>query len=151
MESESWPTHWPRCQLLLELARQYTETGRTHGCHKLLARIEDWRSRMPMAPDLVFSFLSELCYATWLLSREEQGEARHHVAQAARKAQQIEVLLQRQRHLEARQRASHLRRQSAQLQDKVGDLLRRSQQLLVRSLAARGPLHPLYLVPRPAG
>ncbi|HEX3556883.1 MAG TPA: hypothetical protein VIA62_26970 [Thermoanaerobaculia bacterium] len=133
---------WPRCHLLLELALQYSATGRTHGCDKLMARIEEGRARLDGAPDLVLSFLNELSYAIWLLSRNERGEARHHVTQARRKATQIEVLLQRLRCSAARERGHRLCRRSAELQARVPELLRRSAQLLSRSLAVRGPIRP---------
>ena len=153
MDTVAWAMEWPRCHLLLELALQYSATGRTHGCDKLMSRIEEGRARLGGAPDLVFSFLSELSYATWLLGRNERGEARHHVTQAARKAMQVEVLLQRLRHSAARERGLHLRRRSAELQAKVPELLRRSAQLLSRSLAVRGPIRPLpaRLASRSAG
>jgi hypothetical protein len=143
MEPEAWARDWPRHQLLLELASQYTLRGRTQGSRKLLARLEEWRERMAGAPDLVLSFVNELCYAVWLLSRDERREARHHVVQASHKARQVEVLLQSRHHAEARERGSHLCRRSAALQAKVHDLLQRSEQLLAQSLAVRGPLRPL--------
>ncbi len=120
MEPGSWARDWPRCQLLLELASQYTLTGRTQGSHKLLSRLEEWRDRMGAgAPDLALSFVNELCYATWLLTREERGEARHHVVQAARKARQIEALLQGYQRSEIRQKGAHLRQRSAELHTKA--------------------------------
>jgi hypothetical protein len=143
MEPEAWARNWPRHQLLLELASQYTLRGRTQGSHKLLARLEDWRDRMAGAPDLVLSFVNELCYAVWLLSRDEHREARHHVVTATHKARQVEALLQRLQHAEARELGAQLRRRSAGLQEKIHELLRRSEQLLARSLAARGPIRPL--------
>jgi hypothetical protein len=143
MELEAWTRDWPRHQLLLELASQYTLRGRTQGSHKLLARLEDWRDRMAGAPDLVLSFVNELCYAAWLLTRDERGEARHHVVAATHKARQVEVLLQRLHHAEVRALGAHLRRRSAGLQEKIHGLLQRSDQLLARSLAVRGPIRPL--------
>lgn len=143
MELEAWARDWPRHQLLLELASQYTLRGRTQGSRKLLARLEEWRDRMAGAPDLVLSFVNELCYAVWLLSRDEHGEARHHVVQASHKARQVKFLLQRLHHAEVHALSSRLCRRSAELQAKVHDLLQRSEQLLARSLAIRGPIRPL--------
>jgi hypothetical protein len=132
MELETWARDWPRHQLLLELASQYTLRGRTQGSRKLLARLEEWRDRMAGAPDLVLSFVNELCYAVWLLSRDERGEARHHVVQASRKARQVESLIQRLQHMKARERGARLRQRSIQLQAKVRNLLQLSEQLLAR-------------------
>src|SRR5436305_7996751 len=110
MDTVAWAMEWPRCHLLLELALQYSATGRTHGCDKLMSRIEEGRALLGGAPDLVFSFLREVSYATWLLRRNERGEARHHVTEAARKALQVEVLRQPLRHSAARERALPPRR-----------------------------------------
>jgi hypothetical protein len=138
MEPESWTRDWPRCQLLLELASQYTLTGRTQGSHKLLARLEGWRERMGVsAPDVVLSFINELCYATWLLTREERGEAQHHIVQASHKARQIKILFQRQQRQEIRERGALLCRRSDELRAKVQGLLQRSMQLIAQSLEVR--------------
>lgn len=143
MEAVTWIEDWPRYRLLLELASQYTLTGGAQGSRKLLARLEQWRDRMAGAPDLVLSFVNELCYATWLLTRDRRGEARHHVVAATHKVRQVEALLQRLQHAEARELGAQLRRRSAGLQEKIHGLLRRSNQLLARSLAVRGPIRPL--------
>jgi hypothetical protein len=133
MDSGTWTSEWPRCALLLELALRYTTTGRTHGCGKLTARLEESRARMTGAPMLVHSLLSELCYVSWLLHRGDLATARHHALEAKRKARQVEDLLRWQRCLEARERGSALRRHSQQIQEKIHNLLARSDRLLARS------------------
>jgi hypothetical protein len=144
MDSANWAREWPRCQLLLELASQYTLSGRSQGCDKLIARLESWRGRMRDAPVAVHSLLSELSYVAWLLRDKQLKAARHHIAEAARKAAQIEILIQRMQCTDARARGAHLRRRSIELQDAVHELLERSALLLSRCRAARG------LLPLPA-
>jgi hypothetical protein len=129
----AWVKEWPKCVLLLELALSYVSSGRTQGCDKLTARLEEWRARMAGAPTPVHTFLSELCYVTWLLGRGDYEAARHHASQAQGKARDIGRLLERQQLVEARNHASSLRRRSQQLQSKVSDLLARSEALLLRS------------------
>ena len=80
---------------------------------------------MEDAPSAVHMFLSELCYVSWLLGRGDIETARHHAAEAGRKAQKIGDLLQRQRCSEARRHASNLRQRSRHLQRRVEDLLAR--------------------------
>jgi hypothetical protein len=138
MESAHWAREWPRCQLLLELASQYTVSGRSQGCDKLIARLESWRTRMRDAPVAVHSLLSELSYVAWLLRDQQLKAARHHIGEATRKAAQIEVLIHRMQCTDARDRGAHLRRRSAELQDAVHELLERSALLLSRCRAARG-------------
>ncbi len=92
---------------------------------------------MEDAPSAVHTFLSELCYVSWLLGRGDITVARHHAAAAGRKAQEIGDLLQRQRCSEARRHASNLRRRSRHLQRKVEDLLARSELLLMKSSILR--------------
>jgi hypothetical protein len=133
MDTGAWVREWPKCVLLLELALSYTSTGRTQGCEKLTARLEEWRTQMTGAPQAVHTFLSELCYATWLLGRGDHETARHHASQAQLKADDIGRLLERLHFVEARNHASSLRRHSRQLQAKVQELLARSEVLLQRS------------------
>jgi hypothetical protein len=133
MDSVDWGPEWSRCLLLLELATRYAASGHTEGCGKLTHRLEEWRVRMEEAPSAVHSFLSELCYVSWLLGRGDLATARHHVAAAGKKAQAIDDLLRRQRCSEARRHASNLRRRSRHLQRRVEDLLARSELLLMQS------------------
>ncbi|HTG35960.1 MAG TPA: hypothetical protein VLB76_23790 [Thermoanaerobaculia bacterium] len=137
MDSADWGPEWSRCLLLLELATRYAASGRTEGCGKLTHRLEEWRVRMEDAPSAVHTFLSELCYVSWLLGRGDLATARYHAAAAGRKAQEIGDLLRRQRCSEARRYASNLRRRSRQLQRRVEDLLVRSELLLMKSSILR--------------
>jgi hypothetical protein len=137
MDSADWSPEWSRCLLLLELATRYAISGRREGCGKLTRRLEEWRVRMEDAPSAVHTFLSELCYVSWLLGRGDLATARQHAAAAGRKAQEIGDLLQRQRCSEARRHAANLRRRSRNLQRKVEDLLVRSELLLMRSSILR--------------
>jgi hypothetical protein len=137
MDSADWGPEWSRCLLLLELATRYAVSGRTEGCEKLTHRLEEWRVRMEDAPSAVHTFLSELCYVSWLLGRGDLATARHHAAAAGRKAQEIGGLLQRQRCNEARRHASNLRRRSRHLQRRVEDLLARSELLRMKSSILR--------------
>ena len=137
MDSADWGLEWPRCLLLLELATRYAISGRTEGCEKLTHRLEEWRVRMEGAPSAVHTFLSELCYVSWLLGRGDITVARHHAAAAGRKAQEIGDLLQRQKCSEVRRHASNLRRRSRHLQRRAEDLLARSELLLMKSSILR--------------
>jgi hypothetical protein len=137
MDSADWGPEWSRCLLLLELATRYAMSGRTEGCQKLTHRLEEWRVRMEGAPGAVHTFLSELCYVSWLLGRGDIATARHHATAAGRKAREIGDLLQRQRCSEARRHASNLRRRSRHLQRKVEDLLVRSELLIMKSSILR--------------
>ncbi|HEY4587574.1 MAG TPA: hypothetical protein VII86_00010 [Thermoanaerobaculia bacterium] len=106
-------------------------------------RLEDWRRRMEEAPPSVHALLSELCYVCWLLGRGNLAMARHHVAEAQRKADNISRLLRRWQREEIRRDASILRRQSRQLQLRSRDLRERSDLLLAQSsLLRRGPASP---------
>ena len=143
MGTADWAAEWPRCLLLLELAAHYAESGRSQGCARLKDRLEEWRRRMEEAPPSVHVLLSELCYVCWLLGRGNLAMARHHVAEAQRKAEQIGRLLQRWQREEIRRDASILRRQSRQLRLQSRDLRERSDFLLAQSsLLRRGPASP---------
>jgi hypothetical protein len=96
MDAGTWVREWPKCILLLELALSYASTGRTRGCEKLTSRLEEWRVRMTSAPQAVHTFLSELCYVSWLLGRGDHETARHHALEAQQKARDIGRLLERQ-------------------------------------------------------
>lgn len=133
MDLADWGPKWPRCLLLLELTTRYTVSGRTQDCGKLTHRLEEWRVQMEGAPSPVHTLLSELCYVSWLLGRGELATARHHVAAAGKKAQEIGYLIQRQQCIEARRHSSILRRRSRQLQRRIEDLLARSDLLLMKS------------------
>lgn len=137
MDPVDWGPEWSRCLLLLELATRYAASGHTEGCGKLTRRLEEWRVRMEDAPSAVHTFLSELCYVSWLLGRGDLATARHHAAEAEKKARTIGDLLQRQRCSEARRHASSLRWRSRQLQRRVEDLLARSELLLMKSSILR--------------
>ena len=137
METPSWAKEWPRCVLLLKLALSYASTGRTQGCEKLTARLEEWRARMDGAPSLVQVLLRELCHVSWLLGRGDLAAARHHASQAEGKAREVELLLQRLKLAEARSHASGLRRRSLHLQSRVHELLARSNGLLARCYELR--------------
>ena len=137
MDPVDWGPEWSRCLLLLELATRYAATGHTEGCGKLTHRLEEWRVRMENAPSSVHTFLSELCYVSWLLGRGDLATARHHAAEAGKKARVIDDLLQRQRCNEARRHAANLRRRSRLLQRRVEDLLARSELLLMKSSMLR--------------
>ncbi|HKI03023.1 MAG TPA: hypothetical protein VKK31_13690 [Thermoanaerobaculia bacterium] len=132
METE-WAKEWPKCVLLLKLSLSYAATGRTHGCEKLTDRLEEWRTRMAGAPSLVQILLRELCHVSWLLGRGDLVAARHHAAQAERKAREVEILLQRQKFADARSQASGLRRRSEHLRSRVRELLARSNEVLLRA------------------
>jgi hypothetical protein len=143
MDTAAWAADWPRCLLLLELAARYAESGRAHGCARLKDRLEDWRRRMEEAPPSVHALLSELCYVCWLLGRGDLATARHHAAEAQRKAKEIGRLLRRWQREEIRRDASILRRQSRQLQLRSRDLRERSDLLLAQSsLLRRDPASP---------
>jgi len=137
MDAGGWVREWPKCVLLLELALSYASTGRTQGCEKLTARLEEWRVRMAGAPQAVHTFLSELCYTAWLLGRGDSETARHHASEAQQKARDIGRLVEQQHLVEARNRSSSLRRHSEQLQARVHELLTHSEKLLQRSRALR--------------
>jgi hypothetical protein len=124
---------WPRCVLLLKLAKSYASTGRTQGCEKLTVRLDEWRTRMAGAPPIVQLLLRELSHVAWLLGRGDLKAARHHASQAERKAREVEALLQKLQLVAARSRGSILRRRSLHLQAKVRELLSRSNGLLLRS------------------
>lgn len=132
METASWASEWPRCVLLLKLTLSHASTGRAQGCEKLTARLEEWLTRMEEAPSLVQVLLRELCHVSWLLGRGDVAAARHHAAQAERKAREVETLLERLKLVQARSRGSGLRRRSLQLQSRVHELLARSDGLLAR-------------------
>jgi hypothetical protein len=102
---------------------------------------------MREAPVAVHSLLSELAYVAWLLRDQQLKAARHHIVEAARKAAQIEILIQRMQCTDARDRGARLRRRSVELQDAVHELLERSALLLSRARAARGLL-PLLTAQR---
>jgi hypothetical protein len=131
---DGWASDWPRCLLLLELATRYAESGRAHGCAKLKDRLEEWRRRMEDAPPAVHALLSELCYVCWLLGRGELAPARHHVAEAHRKAREISLLMRGWRRQEIRREASVLRHRSQQLRMEARDA--REQSELLRALSA---------------
>jgi hypothetical protein len=137
MGTTAWTAEWPRCLLLLELAARYAKSGRSEGCAKLKDRLEEWRRRMEDAPPPIHSLISELCYVCWLLGRGELATARHHVAEAQRKAEEIGWLIQGWQCEEARRGASNLRRRSWQLQRRARDLRERSELLLAQSAALR--------------
>jgi hypothetical protein len=124
---------WPRCVLLLKLATSYASTGRTQGCEKLTARLDEWRTRMAGAPPIVQLLLRELSHVAWLLGRGDLKAARHHASQAERKAREVEALLQKLQLVAARSRGSILRRRSGHLRARVRELLSRSNGLLLRS------------------
>jgi hypothetical protein len=96
---------WPRCVLLLKLATSYASTGRTQGCEKLTARLDEWRTRMAGAPPIVQLLLRELSHVAWLLGRGDLKAARHHASQAERKAREVEALLQKLQLVAARSRS----------------------------------------------
>jgi hypothetical protein len=137
MDTAAWASDWPRCLLLLELAGRYAESGRANGCAKLKGRLEDWRRRMEDAPPPIHSLLSELCYVCWLLGRGDLATARHHMAEAQRKAREIGGLLRQWRREEIRRDASYVRRRSRQLQLKARDLQERSELLIAQSAVLR--------------
>ena len=137
MESADWVPRWPRCLLLLKLATLYTVSGRTQDSEKLKDRLDEWRVHMDGAPSLVHLLLSELCYVSWLLRQGDLAAARHHVAEAERKATEVEHLLLHLRYTEARREASGLRRRSRQLQERIQELLERSDRLLKQSHGLR--------------
>ena len=143
MGMDGWASDWPRCLLLLELATRYAESGRAHGCTKLKDRLEEWRRRMEEAPPAVHALLSELCYVCWLLGRGNPAMARHHVAEAQRKAEEISRLLQGWQRQEIRREASILRHQSQQLRMQTRDARGRSKLLVAQStLLRRRPARP---------
>lgn len=137
MDGEDWVRKWPRCLLLLELTTRYAESGRAHDSEKLKGRLEEWRVQMDGAPSLVHLLLSELCYVAWLLRQSHLEMARHHLAEAARKAGEVGQLLHYLRYAEARKQASGLRRHSRRLQERIHELLERSDHLLAQSAALR--------------
>src|SRR5262249_749132 len=122
MGMDGWASDWPRCLLLLELATRYAESGRAHGCAKLKDRLEEWRRRREGAPPPAHALLSELCYVCWLLGRGNLATARHHVAEAQRKAKEIGRLLRGWQRQETRRNASILRRRALQLRLQSRDL-----------------------------
>ena len=147
MGTADWAAEWPRCLLLLELAAHYAESGRSQGCARLKDRLEEWRRRMEEAPPSVHALLSELCYVCWLLGRGNLAMARHHVAEAQRKAEEIGCLLRRWQREETRRDASILRRQSRQLRLQSRDLQERSDLLLVQSATLRHRLVSPWAAP----
>src|SRR5690349_4626389 len=118
MDPGEWAKEWPRCVLLLKLTVGYASTGRTHGCEKLTARLEEWGARMKGAPALVQLLLRELCHVSWLLSRGNVAAARHHASEAERKGREVERLLQRTQLVETRSHAASLRQRSRHLQSR---------------------------------
>jgi hypothetical protein len=137
MDVEDWVRKWPRCLLLLELTARYAESGRAHDPEKLKDRLEEWRVEMDGAPSLVHLLLSELCYVAWLLRQGHLETARHHVAEAERKAGEIGQLLRHLHYAKARKQSSGLRRRSRHLQERIHELLERSDHLLAQSAALR--------------
>jgi hypothetical protein len=119
----------------LELALRYARSGRTQGSAKLKDRLEDSRVRMECAPALVHTFLSEMCYVSWLLGRGDLAEARRHVSEAEQKARKIEILLQRQRCADARCQSLALRQRSETILKRSRQLVEHSVHLLSRSAA----------------
>jgi hypothetical protein len=92
---------------------------------------------MEDAPPAVHALLSELCYVCWLLGRGELATARHHTAEAQRKAKEISRLLRGWRRQEIRREASILRHRSWQLQQRTKDLQERSELLIAQSATLR--------------
>lgn len=133
MDTAGWAADWPRCLLLLELATRYAESGRTHGCAKLKDRLEEWRRRMEEAPPAVHALLSELCYVCWLLGQGHLAMARHHVAEARQKTENVGRLLRHCQYEEIRRDASVLRRRALQLRVQARDLVEQSELLIAQS------------------
>ena len=102
---------------------------------------------MEEAPPSVHALLSELCYVCWLLGRGDLATARHHAAEAQRKAKEIGRLLRRWQREEIRRDASILRRQSRQLRLQSRDLQERSDLLLVQSATLRHRLVSPWAAP----
>lgn len=139
MAADDWIREWPRCLLLLELASRYTASGRTQGCGRLKDRLEEWRVRMDGAPGPVHLLLSELCYVAWLLHRGDLTTARHHVAEAGRKAQDIRRLVRSLEYEKARSRGAGLRQRSLQLRERSQVLRELSHHILTQSHVLREP------------
>lgn len=92
---------------------------------------------MEEAPPAVHALLSELCYVCWLLGRGDLAPARHHVAEAQRKAEDIGRRIRQWRREEACRHALQVRRRSVQLQRKAQYLQERSDLLLAQSALLR--------------
>lgn len=92
---------------------------------------------MEEAPPSVHALLSELCYVCWLLKRGDLAMARHHVAKAQQKTEEIRGLLREWRRQASLRDASHLRRQFRHLRRQARDLREQSDLLRAQSVTLR--------------
>jgi hypothetical protein len=134
---EDWVLQWPRCVLLLQLTILCTENSRSVSASRLLVRIEAERFRMRGSPPLVETILNEMWYAANLLVHGDRTTAAHHAREAQRKAGRIHHLVSEIRGNEVRTLGRCLRLRSTFLQQRVRELIERSNAVLSRSRAAQ--------------
>jgi hypothetical protein len=126
-QQPTWTRKWPRCSLLVQLTLRCARNRNSQSTGRLLGRIEVERRRMRGAPCQVEVLLNEIWYAATLLVRGDRAEALQHAEAAQKKAKSVADLLTTLRCAEARGRSLLLCQRSFALQQRVKELLNRSQ------------------------